>query len=48
VAEAEWLRGLLKELTDGTFPGLDAWRHFHETGQLPDEFNVEGGKAADS
>ncbi len=36
-AEAEWVRGLLKEFTDGTFPGLDAWRRFHETGQLPDE-----------
>jgi DNA-binding PadR family transcriptional regulator len=36
-AEAEWVRGLLKEFTDGTFPGLDAWRRYHETGQLPDE-----------
>ena len=35
--EAEWVRGLLKEFTDGTFPGLDAWRRYHETGQLPDE-----------
>ncbi len=37
-AEAEWVRGLLKELTDGTFPGLDGWRQYHETGRLPDEF----------
>jgi DNA-binding PadR family transcriptional regulator len=36
-AEAEWVRGLLKEFTDGTFPGLDAWRRYHETGQVPDE-----------
>jgi DNA-binding PadR family transcriptional regulator len=36
-AEAEWVRGLLKEFTDGTFPGLTAWRRYHETGQLPDE-----------
>jgi DNA-binding PadR family transcriptional regulator len=36
-AEAEWVRGLLKQFTDGTFPGLDAWRRYHETGQLPDE-----------
>jgi DNA-binding PadR family transcriptional regulator len=36
-AEAEWVRGLLKELTDGTFPGLDGWRRFHETGQFPEE-----------
>jgi hypothetical protein len=34
-AEAEWVRGLLKELTDGTFPDLDAWRHYHETGEFP-------------
>ena len=37
-AEAEWVRGLLKELTDGTFPGQDAWRRYHETGEYPDEF----------
>jgi len=36
-AEAEWVRGLLKELTDGTFPGQDAWRRYHETGEFPDE-----------
>ncbi len=36
-AEAEWVRGLLTEFTDGTFPGIDAWRRFHETGELPDE-----------
>ncbi len=51
-AEAEWVRGLLKEFTDGTFPGLDAWRHFHATGQVPDEvlalMEQEGAKAADS
>lgn len=34
-AEAEWVRGLLKEFTDGTFPGLDGWRRFHETGEFP-------------
>jgi DNA-binding PadR family transcriptional regulator len=36
-AEAEWVRGLLKEFTDGTFPGIDAWRHFHATGEPPAE-----------
>jgi DNA-binding PadR family transcriptional regulator len=36
-AEAEWVRGLLKEFTDGTFPGINAWRHFHATGEPPDE-----------
>jgi DNA-binding PadR family transcriptional regulator len=36
-AEAEWVRGLLKELTDGTFPDLGAWRRYHETGEFPTE-----------
>ena len=46
-AEAEWVRALVKEFTDGTFPGLDDWRQFHQTGQLPDDvlalFEEEGG-----
>jgi DNA-binding PadR family transcriptional regulator len=37
-AEADWTRSLLDELTAGTFPHLDAWRRFHETGQMPAEF----------
>jgi DNA-binding PadR family transcriptional regulator len=36
-AEQEWVRGLLKEFSDGTFPGLGAWRRFHATGEVPDE-----------
>jgi len=53
-AEEDWVRGLLKELTDGSFPGIDGWRQFHETGQLPEELLVpadqerEGGTATDS
>jgi DNA-binding PadR family transcriptional regulator len=49
-AEAEWVRGLLKELADGTFPGLDAWRRYHETGQFPGEFlaPMEGDRTAGS
>jgi DNA-binding PadR family transcriptional regulator len=35
-AEEEWVRGLLKEFTDNTFPGLDDWRRFHATGEVPD------------
>jgi DNA-binding PadR family transcriptional regulator len=38
-AEAEWVRGLLTELTEGTLPGLDAWRRYHETGEVPPEFS---------
>ncbi|WBB66902.1 PadR family transcriptional regulator [Micromonospora sp. WMMD812] len=38
-AEAAWVRALLAELTDGTYPGLDQWRAFHETGELPPELS---------
>jgi len=37
-AEEKWVRGILAELTDGSFPGIDAWRQFHETGELPEEY----------
>jgi DNA-binding PadR family transcriptional regulator len=56
-AEADWVRGLLKELADGTFPGLRDWQRFHETGQLPDEvlalidqplIDKQGGETTDS
>jgi DNA-binding PadR family transcriptional regulator len=35
-AEEDWIRGLLKEFTGGTFPGLDDWRRFHATGEVPE------------
>jgi DNA-binding PadR family transcriptional regulator len=38
VAQAQWLRGLLTELVDGTISGMDAWRQIHATGQVPPEF----------
>ena len=51
-AEEEWVRGLLKELTDNTFPGLDAWRRFHATGEVPDEIialmEQQGGSKTDT
>jgi transposase len=51
-AEEEWVRGLLKEFTGGTFPGLEAWRRFHATGEIPDYMQAlveqEGGKTADT
>jgi DNA-binding PadR family transcriptional regulator len=34
-AEAEWVRGLLAELTRGTLPGLAEWRAYHQTGRAP-------------
>ena len=52
-AEEEWVRGLLVELTSGTFPGLDAWQRFHVTGEVPDDIQAlidregrEGGSVA--
>ena len=38
VAEANWVRSLLKEIVEGTISGIDAWRQMHETGQVPQEF----------
>ena len=51
-AEEEWVRGLLKEFTGGTFPGLEAWRRFHATGEVPEEIQalaaLEGGGTPDT
>ena len=51
-AEEEWVRGLLKEFTDGTFPGLEDWRRFHATGEVPENVRAlveqERGKVADT
>jgi len=51
-AEEEWVRGLLKEFTDGTFPGLEDWRRFHATGEVPEDVQAlieqERGKVADT
>ncbi len=51
-AEAEWVRGLLKEFTDGTFPGIKAWQLYHDTGQVPEEVlslvETQREEAADS
>ena len=38
IAQADWLRGLLGELVEGTISGMDGWRHMHETGEAPPEF----------
>jgi DNA-binding PadR family transcriptional regulator len=39
-AEADWVRSLLREIADGSLPGVDAWRKYHETGELPAEFQA--------
>jgi DNA-binding PadR family transcriptional regulator len=36
-AEAEWVRGLLKDAAEGALSGLTEWRHVHETGEIPAE-----------
>ncbi|MEV6969385.1 PadR family transcriptional regulator [Hamadaea sp. NPDC051192] len=48
-AEADWIRGLLGELRDGTIPGAQQWREWHESGADPsrllsfvDELTAEG------
>jgi len=38
VAQAGWLRGLIREIVEGTLDGVDTWRHIHETGEVPPEF----------
>ena len=37
VAEAEWVRGVIKELGDDSLPHIRQWRVWHETGQFPEE-----------
>jgi DNA-binding PadR family transcriptional regulator len=39
-AELAWLRGLVAELADRTFPGLDGWQHVHDTHEWPPEFGA--------
>lgn len=37
-AELAWTRSLLAEFENHTFPGLDAWQHVHDTGEMPPEW----------
>lgn len=36
-AELAWVRGVLRALKDGSFPGLEQWRTYHRTGVVPPE-----------
>jgi DNA-binding PadR family transcriptional regulator len=36
-AELAWVRGLVQELEDGSFPGMDDWARWVETGELSPE-----------
>ena len=47
-AEADWTRTLLEELSAGTFPHLDAWQTWHETGQIPAEFTELAQRGTDN
>ena len=46
-AEADWTRSFLDELSAGTFPHLDVWQRWHETGELPTEFIELADRGAD-
>jgi DNA-binding PadR family transcriptional regulator len=46
-AEAEWTRSLLDELSSGTFPHLDVWRRWHESGDVPAEFTDVAERGAE-
>jgi DNA-binding PadR family transcriptional regulator len=37
-AEATWVRSLLGEIAAGTLSGVDGWRAYHETGEMPSGF----------
>jgi DNA-binding PadR family transcriptional regulator len=37
VAEAEWVRETMKELSDDSLPHVRQWRIWHETGKFPEE-----------
>ncbi len=39
-AELTWVRGLVAELENRTFPGLDGWQHVHDNHEWPPEFGA--------
>jgi hypothetical protein len=42
-AQAEWVRGFVREIDEGTLSGLDGWRTLHETGEGPAEWEALTG-----
>lgn len=46
-AEAAWVRGLLAELTSGTFPDLEGWQGFHGGAGMPPEMQELWERGAD-
>lgn len=45
--EVDWARGLLREITEGTMPGLADWRVFHQTGELSAELTELAERGTD-
>lgn len=45
-AEIDWVRGLRDDLATSALPGVAEWRHYRETGELPEDLTafVEGGQ----
>lgn len=39
-AEADWVRRLLADMTDGSLDGLEGWRQYHATGRAPEEWTA--------
>jgi len=37
LAEAGWVRGLLSEIVTGAIGGIDGWRQFAQTGEIPQQ-----------
>lgn len=37
-AEIDWVRGLIRDLVDGSMPGIELWRAWHSSGEVPPEW----------
>lgn len=46
-AEADWVRGVIRELADGSLDGVEHWRVWHETGKFPDDWQDRDWVQAD-
>ena len=43
----DWVRSLLGELADGSFPGLEQWRKWRTSGRVPPELTDLAERGAD-
>jgi DNA-binding PadR family transcriptional regulator len=46
-AELAWVRGIVSELEEGSFPLVDEWAHWHETGEFSPEIAAMANAALD-